>query len=279
MQADARRRGGEDRPLLGVPIAIKDDTDIQGEVTAWGTGAIETPAARGLRGRAPAAHRRRRVPRQDQRPRADDHAVHGVADVGHHAQPVGPPAQRRRVERRLCGGRRGRAWPRRRLGSDGGGSIRIPAAACGLFGLKPERGRVPTAPMAEPWHGLSIWGAISRRVIDSARFYDAIRDGGESFAEAASREPGRLRIAVSRKPPAQVPARPDAEQLGGAARARPTLLRSLGHDVVDRELDWGTAWLQLRPALPARHPRRGRDRRAPRAPGAAHPRLHAARRR
>jgi amidase len=109
-----------------------------------------------------------------------------------------------------------------------------------LFGLKPQRGRVPTAPKEEPWQGLSTWGALSRRVADSARFYDAIRDGGESFAEAAAREPGRLRIAISRKPPPAVPARPDAEQLG-ALEGTADLLRSLGHEVADRELDWGPA--------------------------------------
>jgi amidase len=104
------------------------------------------------------------------------------------------------------------------LGSDGGGSIRIPAGCCGLFGLKPQRGRVPTAPWVEPWHGLSTWGAITRRVADSARFYDAIRDGGTSFVEAAQREPGRLRIALAPDGPPMSGVRADAEQLGGPLR-------------------------------------------------------------
>src|SRR5918992_1139699 len=100
-------------------------------------------------------------------------------------------------------------------GSSGGGSIRIPAGCCGLFGLKPQRGRVPTAPKSEPWLGMTTWGPITRRVADSARLYDAIRDGGEPFAEAAAREPDRLRIAVSRKVPTGVViARTDAEYLG-----------------------------------------------------------------
>ena len=255
MQADARRRGGEDRPLLGVPIAIKDDTDIQGEVTAWGTGAVETPAGadseivRRLRTAGAVFLGKTNVPELMITPFTES-PTWGITRNPWDLQ-------------RSAGGSSGGSaaavaagLASVAVGSDGGGSIRIPAAACGLFGLKPERGRVSTAPMVEPWHGLSTWGAISRRVIDSARFYDAVRDGGESFAEAASREPGRLRIAVSRKPPPQVAARPDAEQLG-AWRARPTpaLARPrrgrsrarLGHDVAE-----------LRPALPARHPRRGR---------------------
>ena len=116
---------------------------------------------------------------------------------------MGPAAHAGRLERRLGGGGRRRASCSAALGSDGGGSIRIPAACCGLFGLKPQRGRVPTAPMVEPWHGLSTWGPITRRVADSARFYDAIaRRRARSLAEAAAREPGKLRIAVSQQRPA-----------------------------------------------------------------------------
>jgi amidase len=100
---------------------------------------------------------------------------------------------------------------------------------------------VPAAPKIEPWHGMSIWGPIARRVADGGRFYDAIRDGGAPLAQAAASEPGRLRVAVSRKVPRGVPARPDAEQLG-AVEGTAALLRDLGHEVVDRELDYGTAW-------------------------------------
>src|SRR5439155_10620235 len=59
--------------------------------------------------------------------------------------------------------------------SDGGGSIRIPAACCGLFGLKPQRGRVSLMPDAEHWYGLSVFGCVSRTVLDSAIFYDVVR--------------------------------------------------------------------------------------------------------
>src|SRR5206468_1798393 len=101
-QADARRRSGDERPLLGVPVAVKGHVD-------GGSGAA---VAAGLAAGA--------------------------------------------------------------LATDGGGSIRIPAACCGLFGLKPQRGRVSLMPDAEHWHGLSVSGCLTRRVIDSALWLDAV---------------------------------------------------------------------------------------------------------
>ena len=242
-QADARRRSGDRRPLLGVPIAIKDDADVAGQITAHGTGAVDEPAAadaevvRRLRAAGAVVLGKTNVPELTITPFTES-PTWGVT-----RNPWDP--------RRTPGGSSGGSAAAvaaglcsAALGSDGAGSIRIPAACCGLFGLKPQRGRVPTAPKAEPWNGLSTWGAITRRVSDSARFYDAIRDGGESFAEAAAREPARLRIAVSRKPPVGVPVKPGAEQLG-AVEATVTALRGLGHEVADRELAWGNAWGNL----------------------------------
>src|SRR5205809_756981 len=97
------------------------------------------------------------------------------------------------------------------LASDGGGSIRIPAGCCGLFGLKPQRGRVSLMPAARHWHGLSVAGCVSRTVLDSALFYDVVRgpspgdaasapEPPTSFVDAAGTLPRPLRIAVSTKP-------------------------------------------------------------------------------
>ena len=239
-QADARRRSGDRRPLLGIPVAIKDDTDIAGEVTALGTGAAGGPAGadsevvRRIRQAGAVILGKTNVPELTITPFTES-PTWGLTRNPWDLQ-------------RTSGGSSGGSatavaagLASAALGSDGAGSIRIPAACCGLFGLKPQRGRVPAAPRVEPWHGLSVWGPITRRVADSARFYDAIRDGGESFAEAAAREPGRLRIAVSRKVPPGVPARPDAEQLG-AVEGTADLLRGLGHEVIERELDFGSVW-------------------------------------
>ncbi|HEY1595274.1 MAG TPA: amidase family protein, partial [Thermoleophilaceae bacterium] len=124
------------------------------------------------------------------------------------------------------------------LASDGGGSIRIPAACCGLFGLKPQRGRVSLAPAAEHWYGLSVLGAVTRSVLDSALFLDAVADAapGAPFVDAARGEPGKLRVAFSLKAPTRV------RMAGASVRAlRETadLLRSLGHDVVEHDPDYG----------------------------------------
>ena len=236
-QADARRRSGDTRPLLGIPLAIKDDTDIQGQVTACGSCAVEEPAradsevVRRLRSAGAVILGKTNVPEMMIVPFTES-PTFGITRNPWDLQrtPGGSSGgSAAAVAAGLCSAA---------LGSDGGSSIRIPAGCCGLFGLKPQRGRVPTAPAAEPWHGLSTWGPITRRVADSARFLDAIRDGGESFADAAAGEPGRLRIAVTSNVPPVIATRPDAEQLG-ALHGTADLLRSLGHEVVARDFPYG----------------------------------------
>jgi amidase len=94
------------------------------------------------------------------------------------------------------------------MAGDGGGSIRIPASHCGLFGLKPSRGRVPLGPMfGEVWQGAVVEHALTRSVRDSAALLDAVNgmDAGspwplpreQGFLEALSRPPQGLRVAVS----------------------------------------------------------------------------------
>jgi amidase len=235
-QADARHGAGGHRPLLGVPVAVKDSIDVAGEVTAYGSLAHGGPAdsdadvVRALREAGAIVVGKTNVPElavwpftetlafgATRNPWSLDHTPGGSSGGAGAAAAAG-----------LCG---------LALGSDGAGSIRIPAAFCGLFGLKPQRDRVSLGPnQHDSWHGLVVNGPLTRRVADAALFLDVA--GGGGFAEAAGRDPGRLRIAVSTKVPPGAIARLGAEQRR-AVQDTAELLRSLGHEVVEREIDYG----------------------------------------
>src|SRR4051812_41287275 len=235
-QADGRRGSGEHRALLGVPVAIKDDTDVAGELTTHGTSAYGAPATedaevvRRLRAAGAVIVGKTNVPELEITPFTESPtfgATRNPWDL--HRTPGGSSGGSATA---VAAGLVSAA-----IGTDGAGSVRIPAACCHLFGFKSQRGRISTAPDVSPHRGMTVYGPLTRRVEDAARFMDAVRDGGPSFTEASATPPGKLRIAVSvGLPPLGV--KVDAEQRFGVD-STVGLLRSLGHEVTERELDWG----------------------------------------
>ncbi|MET0957497.1 MAG: amidase [Solirubrobacterales bacterium] len=247
--ADARRGTG-DEPLLGVPIAIKDLTDVEGASTWFGTRAFDArPAAadsefvRRLRAAGAVIIAKTTLP---------ELAICGFTESGGWGK-TRNPWNTERTPGGSSGGS-GAAVAAGLVGAasatDGGGSIRIPAAFCGLFGLKPQRGRVPIDPH-DHWNNLSASGCVTRTVADSALFLDAVTAGGgdpggpeppeQPFAEAARSAPGRLRIAISERPArAILPPIVTDEVRAGLAEAEEVLV-SLGHHVRRHEPEFGLA--------------------------------------
>jgi amidase len=251
-----RLRAGESGVLLGVPVAVKDNVDIVGEVTGHGTGANEVPATRD-------AEVVRRL-RSAGAPMLGKTALPELAMWGHMTESRTQGATRNPwdVQRATGGSSGGTAAAVAAglapvgLGSDGGASIRVPSALCGLFGLKPTRGRISTLPDPEHWHGLTVFGGLARSVLDAALFDDALRGHAPgdartppepemSFADAARRQPGRLRVAVSLK--GTLPGVKAGEVARRAVEDTAELLRSLGHEVAERDPKYGQLLLDIMP--------------------------------
>ena len=243
-QAAARRKAGDERPLLGVPLAIKDNVDVAGDVTTHGTSAYGEPASedaevvRRVRAAGAVVIGRTNVPPLCALPMTES-PTFGVTrnpwdlDRSPGGSSGGSAAA-------VAAGLVGAA-----MGSDGGGSIRMPASWCGLFGLKPQRGRISLAPHPDHWHGMSSIGWLTRTVGDTALLLDVTAGPADvdadrppvpevPFSEAAARDPGKLRVAYSFQLAQGTLARP-TEEVRGAVLETADLLRSLGHEVAERD--------------------------------------------
>jgi amidase len=240
--AQHRIDAGERLPLLGVPVAIKDDVDVDGEVTACGSGAVSTAAVRDaevvsrLRAAGAVIIGKTNVPELMIFPFTESLTFGATRNPWNTA--LTPGGSSGGSGAAVAAGLAPLA-----LGSDGGGSIRIPSGWCGLFGIKPQRDRVPLAPHDDAWCGLSVSGPMARSVRDAALFLDVTTtmpgpDGG--FVGAAGKDPGRLRIALSTKVPPPLMAKVGKEQRAAVDEAG-ALLRELGHDVVVRDPDYPPA--------------------------------------
>ena len=244
----ASRRHAHSRiegPLAGVPTAIKDLNETKGVRTSFGSPVYA-----------------------DFVPDADDEVVTRIAAAGMvslgktatpefgsgcYTEPAGaPPAVTPWDTSRMAGGSSGGAAAAVAAGlvpvaqgSDGAGSIRIPASCCGIVGLKPTRGRISAAPMYGDPVGLSTNGPLARTVRDTAAFLDVMAgravgdpcwapEEADPFLAACDREPGTLRVGRFSEP-VIADAEVDPECLAAWDDAS-RLLESLGHEVVDIEI-------------------------------------------
>ncbi|SFK99282.1 amidase [Geodermatophilus ruber] len=237
-------RGGELPPLLGVPTAIKDLNNTAGVRTTFGSTVFA-----------------------DNVPTVDDAVVEKLAAAGtisvgktntpefgfpcYTDNPLVGPARSPWDRSRLAGGSSGGAAVAVAAGmlpfaqgSDGGGSIRIPASINGLVGIKPSRGRVSSAPLGADVTGLGISGPIARTVRDAAAMLDAMAGSvpgdaswapplppGETFLGAAERPVGRLRIGRHLESP--MPGATLEPEIAAALDDAARLLEGLGHEVED----------------------------------------------
>ena len=248
------RSGGALPPLHGMPVAFKDLTDVAGIVTTHGSAALERKPAL-ADGAVPAALK-----------------AAGVLSLGKTQVPefgltaysenrIAPPSRNPYALSRSSGGSSGGSAAAVAAGllpfapgSDGGGSVRIPAAACGLVGLKPGRGLVPAGESSGDPAQLVVAGPLARSAADAALLLDALVPGqgnqgaGEpgtggpgmggrthaSYLELTAREPRPLRIGISLDSPwqAKFPFIPDSEALDALADGI-SRLEAAGHETME----------------------------------------------
>ncbi len=246
--ADERRGAGESALLLGVPIAIKDNVDVEGAPTRYGSeGYDATPASADGE-----SVRRLRVAGAVILAKT---TLSELAILPFTETPGWGPTRNPWDLSRSPGGSSGGSGAAVAAGlvgaasaTDGGGSIRIPAAFCGLFGLKPQRGRVPMDPH-DHWNSLSAAGSLTRRAADTALYLDAVTAGGgdpggppppeRAFAESAATPPPRLRIAISERPARAILPPVVSDDVKAGLADTEAILRSLGHDVRRHEPSFG----------------------------------------
>lgn len=247
--ADGRLAAGERAALLGVPIAVKDDTDIAGCPTAFGCAgefAVKTTdsalVAR-LREAGAVIVGKTNTPEFGQWPFTEGPgfgATRNPWSLEH-----SPGGSSGGAAAAVAAGLVAAA-----LGSDGAGSVRIPASWTNLVGIKPQRGRISTWPDAEAFCGLTVNGPLARTVADAAYLLDATAGShpgdlhsppapAAPFRAAADREPGRLRIAVSTRIPFSGVRTGLEPQLRAGLYRLAGVLATLGHDVADDDPRYG----------------------------------------
>ncbi|MEU8649850.1 amidase [Streptomyces sp. NPDC048737] len=251
-------RGGR-RPLLGVPVAVKDDMDVAGEPTAFGCAgthpavAEDGEAVRRLRAAGAVIVGKTNTCEFGQWPFTEGPAFGATRNPWHTGHTPGGSSGGSAAA--VAAGLVPAA-----LGSDGAGSVRIPASWTHLVGIKPQRGRVSTWPRGESFQGITVNGTLARTVADAALLLDAAsgnhprdphRPPAVDALAAVGRDPGRLRIALALKPPfTAVPARllPEVRDRVVALAAT---LAGLGHTVEEADPPYGRIGLTFVPRATA----------------------------
>ncbi|HVM64690.1 MAG TPA: amidase [Acidimicrobiales bacterium] len=254
--ADHRRAAGARPPLLGVPVAVKDDTDVAGEATPFGAGGRwpraehDAEVVRRLRRAGAVIVGKTTTSEFGQWPTGDSVAFGVTRNPWDPSRTPGGSSAGAAVA--VAAGLVAGA-----LGSDGAGSVRIPAAWTGLVGVKPQRGRISGWPDPDPFHGITCIGPLARTVDDVALLLDAVAGNHPGdrarpspppapFRTLAAEVPGRLRIGLSFAVPPLIEATVDAE-IRAAVEQLAGILDGLGHDVVPVGIDYGLVGLSFLP--------------------------------
>ncbi|MDQ0584860.1 amidase [Streptomyces rishiriensis] len=257
--ADRELATGDRRPLLGVPVAVKDDTDVAGEPTAFGCQGVhpavteDGEAVRRLRAAGAVIVGKTNTCELGQWPFTEGPAFGATRNPWHTEHTPGGSSGGSAAA--VAAGLVPAA-----LGSDGAGSVRIPASWTHLVGIKPQRGRVSTWPRGESFHGITVNGTLARTVLDAALLLDAAsgnhahdphRPPAVDASAAVGRDPGRLRIALSLEPPfTAVPARLRPEVRVRVLELAERLAR-LGHTVEEADPPYGQIGLAFVPRATA----------------------------
>jgi amidase len=248
-EAERRLAAGESAPLLGVPVAIKDDVDLAGHPTAFGCPGEFAPAAADcamvaqLKAAGAVIVGKTNTPEIGLWPFTEGPAFGATRNPWNPDHTPGGSSGGAAAA--VAGGLVAAA-----IGSDGAGSIRIPAAWTNLVGIKPQRGRISTMPDPEAFYGLTVIGPLARNVADAALLLDLLSApvagerhrppaATESFSGAAERDPGKLRIGLALNIPfSGAPASLDPE-IAAAVEGCAADLEGIGHEVETIKMPYG----------------------------------------
>ncbi len=254
-EADRSIAAGERLPLLGVPVAVKDDVDLAGHPTSFGcagpfaVAVKDCEMARRLRASGAVIVGKTNTPEIGLYPFTEGSAFGAARNPWSLEHTPGGSSGGSAAA--VAAGIVAAA-----VGSDGAGSVRIPAGWCNLVGVKPQRGRISTWPDRESFNGLTCIGPLTRTVTDAALMLDVLSGNHpedlhappsppEPYAEAIRREGPRLRIALSlRHAFSGAPVRLHREIEAGVRRIG-RILAELGHTVCERHPRYGLMGLTL----------------------------------